>query len=304
MLLSYHYEWNGETFSLQTFLIMLRRLVVGGEESNNVLITVDSHDRLLARDIINLFLSVPDLKTPTVLVKTGPAAVCSDLPRLASELDLTDFQGWSSGGPGVGVQQFPEVVLSSVEPASQNVVIDNLTDLLVFYSHSSVTQLVRRLRQSSVKKNKLFFVLHRDCLAPEILEDIVKFVTTTITVSDINGEKLCKIQQTKPGGKLVTSTEVIRVDSERNIKTEKYQEVKARVAEEEEDPVIESLTTFSLSTRQREKEVKDGLVLPFYKDNQTAGQTQVKLGGGTKIYYEPDSGDDWDDEDPDDDLDF
>ena len=93
MLLSYHYEWNGETFSLQTFLIMLRRLVVGGEESNNVLITVDSHDSLLARDIINLFLSVPDLKIPTVLVKTGPAAVCSDLPRLASELDLTDFQG-------------------------------------------------------------------------------------------------------------------------------------------------------------------------------------------------------------------
>ena len=33
---------------------------------------------------------------------------------------------------------------------------------------------------------------------------------------------------------------------------------------------------------------------------------EVKIGGEVtnKIYYEPDSGDDWDDEDPDDDLDL
>ena len=283
---------------------MLRRLVVGGEESNNVLISVDSHDRLLARDIINRFLGATEHKTPTVLVRTGPSTVCSDL-ALTKELDLTDFLGWRTGGTEA---QFPEVVYSSVEPATQNIVIDNLTDLLVFYSHTSVTQLVRRLRQGSVKKNKIFFVVHRDCLAAEILEDIVKFVTTTITITDINSDKVCKVQHTKPGGKLVTSTELIRQDSEGNIKTEEYKEVKARaVAEDGEESLIESLTTFSLSTRQREKEVKDKLVLPFYKDNQTGSSAgQVKLAGnsGTKIYYEPDSGDDWDDEDPDDDLDF
>ena len=280
---------------------MLRRLVVGGEESNNVLISVDSQDRLLARDIIKRFLS--ELKTPTVLVKTGPATVCSDLP-LTKELDLTDFLGWSSGGTGA---QFPEVVISSVEPATQNIVIDNLTDLLVFYGHASVTQLVRRLRQSSAKRNKIFFVVHRDCLAAEIIEDIVKFVTTTITISDINSDKVCQVHHTKPGGKLVSSRELIRLDSEGNIKTEEFKEVKTTVPEEEGEGVIESLTTFSLSTRQREKEVKDNLVLPFYKDNQTGSSTgQVKIAGdsGTKIYYEPDSGDDWDDEDPDDDLDF
>ena len=166
--------------------------MAGGEESSNVLISVDSQDRLLARDIINLFLlGVAELKTPTVLVRTGPSTVCGDLP-LTKELDLTDFLGWRSG---VGVQ-FPEVVYSSVEPASQNIVIDNLTDLLVFHGHSSVTQLVRRLRQSSARKTKIFFVVHRDCLAAETLEDIGKFVTTTITVSDINTDKLCKIDAT------------------------------------------------------------------------------------------------------------
>ena len=207
---------------MQTFLIMLRRLVAGGEESNNVLISVDSQERLLARDIINLFLlGVPEQKTPTVLVRTGASTVCSDLP-LTKDLDLTDFLGWRSGA---GLQ-FPEVVFSSVEPATQNVIIDNLTDLLVFYSHTSVTQLIRGLRRSSARKTKIFFVVHRDCLAAETLEDIGKFVTTTLTISDRESEKLCKIQHTKPGGKLVTSTEVIRLDSERNIKTEEYREVK------------------------------------------------------------------------------
>ena len=52
--------------------------------------------------------------------------------------------------------------------------------------------------------------------------------------------------------------------------------------------------------------------MPFYKDTQIAGQVRIQGQAETnketetvgKIYYEPDSGDDWDDEDPDDDLDF
>ena len=55
----------------------------------------------------------------------------------------------------------------------------------------------------------------------------------------------------------------------------------------------------------------DKLVLPFYKEPQKIGEVKIQnTGSGSqgesdgKIYYEPDSGDDWDDEDPDDDLDF
>ena len=73
------------------------------------------------------------------------------------------------------------------------------------------------------------------------------------------------------------------------------------------------MTTFNLeTTKDKEKKAKDNLVLPFYKDSQIAGQVRIQSQAETKretetvgkIYYEPDSGDDWDDEDPDDDLDF
>ena len=58
------------------------------------------------------------------------------------------------------------------------------------------------------------------------------------------------------------------------------------------------------------KEAKEKLVLPFYTDEQkqsvvtAAGEVKIQGEVPGKIYYEPDSGDDWDDDDPDDDLDF
>jgi len=287
---------------------MLTRLVAGGEQTNSVLLSVSSQDRLLARDIINLFLKSPQLSTVhTVLLTTGPSSVLGDL-SVSQSLDLSDVLGWVSEGPPLA---FPELVASSVDSSTQNVVIDNLTDLLIFFKHATVTQFIRKLRQNSGKKTKIFFVVHSDCIAAEILEDIGKFVTTSIKIVDIKSEKLCKIEHTKAGGRLVSTTEVISQDSDRNIKTLEYKESASGLvvdSEDDTDTVISSLTTFSLATKQTEKEVKDKLVLPFYKDSQT-GAGQVKISGhsqqsGSKIYYEPDSGDDWDDEDPDDDLDF
>ena len=64
------------------------------------------------------------------------------------------------------------------------------------------------------------------------------------------------------------------------------------------------------SLRKRKTQCIFWAVLPFYKDTQIAGQVKIqgqvesKSDTEGKIYYEPDSGDDWDDEDPDDDLDF
>lgn len=107
--------------------------------------------------------------------------------------------------------------------------------------------------------------------------------------------------------------EIIKLDSDCVIKTCPFEETAVKKTLEEEEDLIDNLTTFNLeTTKDKEKKAKDSLVLPFYKDTQVAGQ--VKIQGQAenksetetagKIYYEPDSGDDWDDEDPDDDLDF
>lgn len=90
-------------------------------------------------------------------------------------------------------------------------------------------------------------------------------------------------------------------------------------ADEKEN--MNKLTTFNLELSEREKEARNKVDMPFWKPEQkaTAAAAREEAGGDEDavrinsksgdatrgmIYYEPDDGDDWDDEDPDDDLDF
>ena len=113
---------------------------------------------------------------------------------------------------------------------------------------------------------------------------------------------------------MVTSKEVIKLDVLGNIKIEPFTENKVKskyIEEDDADEAIDKLTTFNIGTsKNKEKEAKEKLVLPFYTDEQkqsvvtAAGEVKIQGEVPGKIYYEPDSGDDWDDDDPDDDLDF
>ena len=160
-------------------------------------------------------------------------------------------------------------------------------------------------------------LLHKNCLPDNVVIDLKKFFTTVIDISNTRvesvSEKVCDISHCKPGGKLVTSKELLKFDSDWSVTILPYKEVPVKKqVEEEEDDTIDKLTTFNLNTsKEAEKEAKDKLVLPFYKEPQKIGEVKLQnTGSGSKeesdgkIYYEPDSGDDWDDEDPDDDLDF
>ena len=284
---------------------MLSRLASGAEESNSILIVVSSpRDNLVTNSLVSLLLS----KTGdnTVLVRTGPPAPERfEKINFSEVIDLSDSLGWVSGS---------QLILPSC-PGDQSVVIDSLTDLLIFFSHSEVTNFVRKSKQAIGKQSKLIAVTHKTCLSESALDDLRKFFNTVLHLSDLPGkkitEKICVINHLKPGGKLVCSKESLSFDSDWNIKASPFEETIVKKSLEEEQELIDNLTTFNLETRKdKEKKAKDNLVLPFYKDTQVAGQvkiqsqTESKTETEGKIYYEPDSGDDWDDEDPDDDLDF
>ncbi len=84
--------------------------------------------------------------------------------------------------------------------------------------------------------------------------------------------------------------------------------------EESAEDAISRMTTFNLGLTQKEREAKEKLVLPFFKEEQKVLEEEEEEGvriqsGRAKetsgmIYYSPEDVDDWDDEDPDDDLDF
>ena len=289
---------------------MLSRLASGAEESSSILIVVSSpRDTLAARNLVSLLLRRAG--DNIILIKTGPSAPEQfDKTNFSQVIDLSDSLGWVSGSQLI----LPSCVLGEYSPSDQSVVIDSLTDLLVFFRHSEVTNFVRKLRQTFGKQSKLVAVIHQTCLSDSALDDLRKFFNTVLEISDLSrkkvAEKICAINHLKPGGKLVCSKEILKFESDWSIKISPFEDTTFKKIIEEEE-LIDNLTTFNLeTTKDTEKKAKDNLVLPFYKDTQIAGQVKIqgqvesKSETQGKIYYEPDSGDDWDDEDPDDDLDF
>ena len=295
---------------------MLSRLLTGGEESNCLLILTSSTDAPVTSGLVKLFVQSHGSLDNYVLVKTGIKNYqknCGvDISGFSKVINFSDNLGWVSGHPLV----FPDFILDTVKTSEQSLVVDNLTDLVIFYNLSAITKFVRNFRQSSGKKTKLIALLHKNCLPVSDVTDLKKFFTTVIDIGNTKvesaSEKLCVVNHHKVGGKLVTSKEILQLDSDLNIKILPYKEVGIKTQEEEEEVTFDKLTTFNINTsKEAEKEAKEKLVLPFYKEPQKIGEvklhntvsgTQEVIDG--KIYYEPESGDVCDDEDPDDDLDL
>jgi hypothetical protein len=64
-----------------------------------------------------------------------------------------------------------------------------------------------------------------------------------------------------------------------------------------------------LNLTDKQKSQKEALILPYVHTSEDGPSNQetpsaVGTGGQAQIVYYPDEGDDWDDEDPDDDLDI
>jgi len=283
---------------------MLVRLISGGEESDCIILL--SPPSSSPAGILKQFLKTSS--ADSVLVSTGPNRILPE-DNFSKVVELKDLLGWNSEIP----LKFSDCVLKDVDPGKQVIVIDSLTDLLVFQKPTAVAHLIRKLKQKSSNKAKLFLILHKECLDDNIIEAIEQLATTTMAIDKLDDAevypKLCKIIHRKLGGKMVTSKEVVKMDISGNIKVEAFKENKAKskYVDDDADETIDKLTTFNIGTsKNKEKEAKDKLILPFYKDEQKENAGEVKIQGEVpgKIYYEPDSGDDWDDDDPDDDLDF
>ena len=143
---------------------------------------------------------------------------------------------------------------------------------------------------------KTILIWHRDCLMSMDLklQAHLNYIANGIVIYD--SEKVDKVSvQVKKNGKFFKSEEILLYDSKTN--TLKLSPVikPDKKVEEVESVSPGSLTTFKIETDQINQLEKNKLKLPY--------MSKINEGKG-KVYYEPDAVDDWDDEDPDDDLDI
>lgn len=289
---------------------MFLRLLNGAEESEFILLlpTVGvSVSDLLASFTVNQDVSLVTLEQEEQEVaqqlREGGAGE-------VTVIQLGDILGWDSPlDPNL-----PKTVLEQVKKGS-TVVLDCLTELLVLLDELLVARLLSGLKKLATSKARLVAVLHSDCVAAELVASVEQSATTCLRLEREGEGRLLTVRHRKPGGKVVVSREVLTRGQGGKLQVRDYKKEEKKVFEEEEDAeaTIGKLTTFSLSTNKEAEQVaKEKLVLPFYTEEQKKvvglqeQEPQVVIQGENKgaIFYEPDSGDDWDDEDPDDDLDF
>jgi len=210
----------------------------------------------------------------------------------------------------------------------QNVlyVIDSLSAWLYNYHLTTVAWQLQALKSSCNDVN-ILALLHADCHPFEITNSIKKLATAILSITDeeteLNKVKqtsaadlapprnhvlICNAKATRKNGKVVTSKEEFSVSKNLIFACKPWTANPKNAAIQEYVDVatlVHQSASFNLSLSQHERVQKDKLVLPYVKAKlPVVPGDNVNEAVSGKIYYEPDEADDFDEEDPDDDLDF
>ncbi|XP_065198409.1 elongator complex protein 5-like [Sycon ciliatum] len=144
----------------------------------------------------------------------------------------------------------------------------------------------------------------------------VKKFSSSVAAQDVTS--VCDMTHRRVSGKITKETCLLAISSTLQLHTRVFD------ANAEDDTTAATATapgstapdptanlTFNLRLTSKEKEARSNVVLPYTqvqkRDRSVAGgpsSGQLGAAGGGQIYYQPDDADDFDEEDPDDDLDI
>ncbi|XP_069703076.1 elongator complex protein 5 isoform X2 [Periplaneta americana] len=156
-----------------------------------------------------------------------------------------------------------------------------------------------------INVSEIICLMHEDTLPfshaalPQLRHLATAYIEITAPTQSSNGNPIASTIYKKKSGRVLKEVEYYSVDSENRLKAEKLTSAFAGPAAsdqemKDDDDLLADLTTFKLSLGQQEKQARSELVLPYLRMNKEKGG---------KVFYQPDAADDWDEEDPDDDLD-
>ncbi|KAJ0173015.1 hypothetical protein K1T71_011191 [Dendrolimus kikuchii] len=174
------------------------------------------------------------------------------------------------------------------------VIIDSINQMALYLGWNQCLKCLQCLKNNT-NVERLIVVMHKDCLSHySKLQVHLRHIVNAIISYDADDN--CKVRVViKKNNKIFRSEERLSYD----LKTSalKLLPIEKVVAKDEnpEKPLPGNLTTFKIEVDQTDKMEKYKLKLPYMsKINE----------GESKVYYEPDAVDDWDEEDPDEDLDI
>uniref|UniRef100_A0A4W3GH33 Elongator complex protein 5 n=1 Tax=Callorhinchus milii TaxID=7868 RepID=A0A4W3GH33_CALMI len=248
-------------------------------------------------------------------------------PRLSFHDGFTDPLGWEDSA-GLKVEQVCGRELLSLVRGSRGeagppitLALDSLSFLLAHQRPAAVCrslQELQRLAGSSGLKLRVLCLLHTDLHTAEVVRAVSHLASSVLELSPLPPTPAprglspfvptCRAHSIhkRRAGKAIRKVENISVQPGfilQSVPELTGSQTGAESDTSQADPAAN--LTFRLRLTEEEREARERLSLPFHftTERKTRLLRGVRGAGQGQIYYQPDSGDDIDDEDPDDDLD-
>ncbi|XP_074029510.1 elongator complex protein 5 isoform X2 [Leptinotarsa decemlineata] len=214
---------------------------------------------------------------------------------------VSNSQGWRADPKS---EDFDDVI-KKLGP-NDVVFIDSLAHVIYHYGLAESYKMFNYLKnQSGIEQ--IITLLHQDLLLDNLKTKELFHHLSTLSLSlkpnFVTPNKRIQYTFKKLGGKIVNEVEEYWFESD-TLMTSKFEKLDSKILLEKEisnDVLPETLTTFKISLTDKEKIARDSLILPYLPKN---GDAENRNEEGGRIIYELDEIDDWDEEDPDDDLDI
>ena len=210
----------------------------------------------------------------------------------------------------------PKEVLKEINEENQGLFIHSLTPLLINSSVKDIVNLLSKLIiQFSLriflthfifaailasKSEFVFATIHGDCHPVPTLNILKNHSNLWLKVTSTNFKRT-EFQKNHPKGKVEKILYDFEIDFTENrwklcsVKPSSISNTVENLRQIDEAEILPS-STFNLKLSEKEKTDRSQVELPYLKQNSDKKESQIE--------YIPDENDDWDDEDPDDDLDF
>lgn len=192
----------------------------------------------------------------------------------------------------------------SQTPSPITIVLDSLSWILSRCPLPSVCHTLRELSRPTINGGshdlRILTLLHADVHDLGAVRSLCALCDSVLHVTG-GGEQIgVTVTQRKRSGKVVTSKEIFRVledfSIEINTNTESQPPIRTEM-----DPAVS--LTFNLHLSESDRERRESATLPYTFSDTKKSSLLQSSSSSAKIFYDPDPGDDLDEEDPDDDLD-
>ncbi|KAG7271713.1 hypothetical protein CRUP_001297 [Coryphaenoides rupestris] len=235
----------------------------------------------------------------------------SCLQRLIFHNACHDPLGWNENPPFT-VHQFITTDLDGLLSPTQHskpvtLVIDSFSWILRHLSPAAVCKTLQRLKKGGAVKTTLG-LLHSDMHHRNLVGSICHLATSVVTLVTGNQwhEAVAKTTRRAKSGKISQAEERFGFNEDMSVKVQSKPiqagTPQADGSDAEVDPTAN--LTFNLRLSEQERQAKEKLALPFVFSKEKKSALLRSRPGSGRILYEPDANDDYDQEDPDDDLDI